>query len=199
MNELDKALEDIATIRSQIARGHLFRGFGPLTMAATGVLALVAAIVQSLFIDDLNSYLALWVSTAVVSVALIGIETFTRSRRMHSGLADELIHTAIEQFLPAAAAGALLTLIIVHFRPQDEVLLPGLWQIIFSLGIFAAGRSFPRAIFGVAAWYLLCGLGALAFADKTTAFSPWIMGVPFFVGQMLMAAILSHGLGDDHA
>lgn len=203
MNELEKALQDIATIRSQIARGHLFRGFGPLTMAATGVLALVAAIVQTLWIadpaDHMNAYLAVWIATAVISVALIGVETFTRSRRMHSDLADELIHTAIEQFLPAAGAGALLTLAIVHFRPQDEVLLPGLWQIIFSLGIFAASRSFPRAIFAVAAWYLLCGLGLLSFADKATAFSPWLMGVPFFVGQMLMATILSQGLGDDHA
>jgi hypothetical protein len=202
MKDLDEALSDIAAIRTQIARGILFRGFGPVTMAATGVLALLAAVMQALWIRDPASnvicYLALWIGTAVISIALIGIETVTRSRRMHSGLADEMIHSAIEQFLPAAAAGGLLTLVIVRFRLQDLSLLPGLWHIIFSLGIFAASRSFPRPIFAAGAWYLLSGLGALVFADKATAFSPWIMGLPFFFGQILIAAILYHGLGDDH-
>jgi hypothetical protein len=201
MKDLDEALADIAAIRTQIARGIPFRGFGPVTMAATGVLSLLAAAIQALWIPDpasnTTSYLRLWIGAAVISVALIGIETFTRSRRMHSSLADEMIHAAIEQFLPAGAAGGLLTLVIVHFRPQDLSLLPGLWQIIFSLGIFAASRSFPRPIFAAGAWYLVSGLWALVFADAETAFSPWLMGLPFFVGQMLIAAILYHGLGTD--
>ena len=203
MKDLDKALADIAAIRTQIARDSLFRGVGPATMAATGALALLAAVVQALWIVDpaahVTSYLALWIATALVSVALIGIETFTRSRRLHSGLADDMIQAAIEQFLPAGAAGALLTFVISQFRPQDLALLPGLWQIIFSLGIFAASRAFPRPIFAAATWYLLCGLGCLIFADRSTAFSPWLMGVPFCVGQSLIAAILYRGLGDDHA
>lgn len=203
MKDLDKALADIAAIRTQIARGIRYRGFGPMTMAATGVLALLAALIQAWVIADpaleTTSYLTLWIGAAVISIALIGIETFTRSRRMHSGLADEMVHSAIEQFLPAGSAGALLTLVITHFRPQDLALLPGLWQIIFSLGIFAASRSFPRPIFAAGAWYFLCGFGNFLFADRATAFSPWLMGVPFFVGQSLIAFILYHGLGDDHA
>jgi len=203
MIDLDKALADIATIRTQIARGIPYRGFGPMTMAATGALALLAAIIQAFCIADPASsmtwYLTLWIGAATIAIALIGIETFTRSRRMHSRLADEMIYGAIEQFLPAAAAGALLTFVLVRFRPQDLALLPGLWQIVFSLGIFAASRSFPRPIFAAGAWYFLCGFGILLFADKATAFSPWLMGVPFFVGQLLIAAILYHGLGEDHA
>jgi len=36
MRDLDKALADIGEIRSQIAAGTAFRGYGPATMAATG-------------------------------------------------------------------------------------------------------------------------------------------------------------------
>jgi fumarate reductase subunit D len=202
MKDLDEALADIAAIRTQIARGSLFRGFGPMTMAATGALALLAATIQAVWIadpaSDVASYLVLWIGAAVVSVALIAVETFTRSHRIHSGLADEMIHGAIEQFLPAGAAGALLTAVVARFRPQDLSFLPGLWQIIFSLGIFAASRSFPRPIFAAGAWYLASGLAVLSFADQETAFSPWVMGGPFFVGQILIAAILYHGIGDDH-
>jgi hypothetical protein len=202
MKDLDEALADIAAIRTQIARGSQFRGVGPATMAATGGLALLAAAIQAFWIadpaSDVAHYLVLWIATAILSVALIAVETITRSRRIHSGLADAMIHGAIEQFLPAGAAGALLTLVIVRFRPQDLSLLPGLWQVIFSLGIFAASRSFPRPIFAAGAWYLVSGLAILAFADNTIAFSPWIMGLPFFIGQTLIAGFLYHGIGDDH-
>ena len=105
MRDLDKALADITAIRSQMARGTEFRGYGPMTLAATGVLAIIAALLQSLWLPEpaANSlgYLALWVATAAISVALIGTEMVARTRRIHSGLADEMIHAATEQFIPA--------------------------------------------------------------------------------------------------
>ena len=44
MSDLDKALADIFAIRSQIAAGTAFRGYGPAAVAATGGLALLTAI-----------------------------------------------------------------------------------------------------------------------------------------------------------
>ena len=34
-------------------------------------------------------------------------------------------------------------------------MLPGLWQVLYSLGIFASCRLLPRSMFGVAVFYLL--------------------------------------------
>ena len=48
MRDLDKALADIFAIRSQIAAGTAFRGYGPATVAATGVLALATAVLQQM-------------------------------------------------------------------------------------------------------------------------------------------------------
>src|SRR6202163_2880948 len=194
MEELDRALADITAIRSQLARGTEFRGYGPMTVAATGFVAVGAAGIQALWLPDpagdLFDYVAIWVATAAVSILLIGIEMVARSRRIHSGLADAMIHAATEQFIPAGVAGALLTFVLFRFAPQCLWMLPGLWQIIFSLGLFASCRSLPRQIFAVAVWYLGTGLTALALASGAQAFSPYAMALPFGIGQLLMAAIL---------
>ena len=199
MRDSDKALADITAIRSQMARGTEFRGYGPMTLAATGVLAIIAALFQSLWLPEpaanIWGYLALWVATAAISVALIFIETVARTRRIYSGLADEMIHAATEQFIPGLA-GALLTFVLYRFAPQSLWMLPGLWQIVFSLGLFASCRSLPRAMFAAAVWYLAAGLGSLAFASGDHAFSPYAMAVPYGIGESLIALVLYRAVGE---
>jgi len=199
MNDLNKALADIEAIRIQMARDAEFRGYGPVTVATTGVLAILAAAVQAYWLPnpaaDAFSYIALWVVTALVSVILIGIEMVVRTRRIHSGLADEMIHAATEQFIPAGAAGALMTFVLFRFAPDSLWMLPGLWQIVFSLGFLASCRSLPRPMYAVGVWYLAAGLTCLALASGADAFSPWAMSIPFGVGQLAMAAILRESVG----
>jgi hypothetical protein len=201
MRDLEKALADISAIRTQMARGTEFRGYGPATVAATGVLALLAGAVQARWLPDpagqAEIYLALWVAVATVSAILIGIEMVARTRRIHTGLADEMIYAAVEQFMPAGVAGALVTFVVWRYAPQSLLLLPGLWQIIFSLGVFASCRSLPRPMFAVAVWYLAAGLANLAVVGEGHAFSPWAMAVPFAVGQLAMAAVIWRDVGDN--
>ena len=149
--------------------------------------------------SDALAYLALWVATAAVSVLLIGSEMVARTRRIHTGLADEMIHAATEQFIPAGVAGLLLTVVLYRYAPQDLWMLPGLWQIVFSLGLFASCRSLPRAMFAAAVWYLAAGLCSLAFANGTHAFSPYAMAVPYGVGQFYIALVLYRANGAVHA
>jgi hypothetical protein len=160
-------------------------------------------VVQAASIDDpvrdIARYLAIWVATAVVSVAVVGTEAVRRARRVHSGLADDMIRASAEQFLPAAIAGALVTVVIRHTADEALWMLPGLWQVVFSLGVFASCRSLPRPMLAIAVWYLATGLACLAFANGVSALSPWAMGVPFGVGQVLAAVLLkwNDGTRDD--
>lgn len=193
MSELHKALGDISNIRKQVALATQFRGYGPATLAATGVLALLAAVAQSIWLpepaDHMQTYLRIWLSTAVLSAALTGTQMYTRSRRIHSGLSDEMIRIAVEQFLPAAGAGFLITFVLVHYAPAAMWMLPGLWQVIFSLGIFSSCRFLPRPMVVAGVWYLLAGMVCLALGDER-ALAPWTMGLAFGVGQLLVAGIL---------
>src|ERR1039458_1515310 len=109
MNELYKALGDISSIRRQVAHSTEFRGYGPATLAATGGFAILAAGAQAIWLSDAANhiavYLAIWISTAILSAGLIGGQMVPRTHRIHSGMADEMIRMAVEQFLPAAGAG----------------------------------------------------------------------------------------------
>jgi hypothetical protein len=176
-----------------VARSTEFRGYGPATLAATGLFAAAAGAVQALWLPDpanrAVAYLAIWISTAIVSAALIGTQMRARTHRVHSGLANEMILMAVEQFLPAAAAGALLTFAIMRFVPGVVWILPGLLQIVFSLGVFSSCRFLPRPMLAAGAWYLATGIVCISLAGNR-ALSPWAMAVPYGVGQFLVAGIL---------
>jgi hypothetical protein len=200
MSDLDKALADIIAIRSQLAAGTAFRGYGPATMAATSAVAIVTAVLQHFFLDDPTRqpllFLVSWAIAAVVSLAMIGIEMRARSWRHHSGLADAMIHQAVEQFLPAGVAGVLLAVLLWKFAPEAVWMLPGLWQVLTSLGVFASVRSLPRSVALAGAWYFLAGFAVLLVASTHHVLSPWTMGLPFAIGQALMAAILYFASGE---
>jgi hypothetical protein len=110
-----------------------------------------------------------------------------------------MLHAATEQFIPAGVAGALLTFVLFRFAPETLWMLPGLWQLIFSLGFLASCRLLPRPMFVVGVWYLATGLASLALASGASAFSPWLMAVPFGVGQLVMGAILHASVAEEEA
>lgn len=197
MTELRQALVEISAIRSQVARVTQFRGYGPASIGATGALALLVATVQARWLGNLGqtlaTFLAIWVPTAAVSVLFTAIETIDRARRVHCGFAKEMIHSAVEQFLPALVVGLLLTIVLARVAPQESWMLPGLWAVIFSLGVFASCRFLPRPMFAVGLWYLASGLSCLVILGVPRTLSPWAMGIPFGIGQLLVAAVLQFG------
>ncbi|MBR0757132.1 hypothetical protein JQ604_33540 [Bradyrhizobium jicamae] len=201
MRDLDKALADILAIRSQIAAGTAFRGYGPATVAATSGIALLTTVAQHLWLANPTAnpvvFLVGWAAAAFVSAGLIWIEMQARSRRHHSGLADAMVQQAIEQFLPAAVAGVLLAILQWKFAPETLWMLPGLWQVLVSIGVFASVRSLPRTIALGGAWYFLSGFTVLLIASQSHTLSPWTMGVPFAIGQLLLAALLYFASGDN--
>ncbi len=193
MSELHKALGDISSIRRQMAQSTQFRGYGPATLAATGCIGFLAAAAQSIWLptpaNHLSAYLRIWMVTAVLSAAITGAQMVTRTRRIHSGFSNEMLRMAVEQFVPAPLAGVLITWVLVHYASPVLWILPGLWQVIFSLGIFSSCRFLPRPIMAAGVWYLVTGLLCLSLGDER-AFAPWAMGLAFGIGQLLIAGIL---------
>jgi hypothetical protein len=201
MPDVRRALSEIQSIRGYVARCMEFRGYGPLTLAITGMIAIAVASVQALWLGDprheFSRFLALWVAAAGASLLLIAVETIARARRLHSTLAMQMVYSAVEQLLPAIVTGILLTAVMVRAAPQSLWMLPGLWQLLFSLGVFASCRFLPRATFWVGVWYLATGLTCLALGGGDWAFSPWEMGIPFGIGHLMVAAVLQLEYGRD--
>ena len=196
MSELHRALAEIKHIRSQVARDTQFRGYGPASVAASGVLALVVAALQSHWVrneTDFREFAAVWIATALLSLTMVAIQTMFRARRVHCGLATEMVLAAVEQFLPALVVGTLLTAVVLGAAPREAWMLPGLWQLLFSLGVFASCRFLPRFTFAVGVWYLVSGLTTLIVQAESPALLPWTMGIAFGVGQLLVAAVFQYG------
>lgn len=192
--ELDQALAQISEIRRHVARSETFRGYRATTVAFSAIVAIAAAFAQGLLIADpaaqTGSWLALWVSGAALCLLVTGVEMAVRGARARSPWSIELAWMAIEQFSPSVLAGGLLTFVMAKFIPESMWMLPGLWAILFSLGVFASRRLLPRAVFWVAAWYMVAGVLCLAYGGPVSAFSPWTMGATFGAGQLLAAGIL---------
>ena len=203
MNDLNRALGDISSIRRQLADSTEFRGYGPATLAATGLIAVLAAAVQALWVPDpqnhTSSYLSIWICTATLSAVLTGAQMHRRTRRMHSSMSQEMMHMAVEQFLPSLGAGLLMTIVLVLYVPAAFWMLPGIWQVIFSLGIFSSCRFLPRPMLAAGAWYLLTGMVCISLGGNR-ALSAWGMGIPYGAGQLLVAGVLlfgTHGSADE--
>ena len=164
MSDLHVALGDIRGIRRQLAQSTQFRDYGPATLAATGAVAVLAAGLQAWLLPaaklkmNPGMYLAVWLPTAAVCALITGVQMVRRTQRMHSGLSNEMLRMAVEQFLPAVGAGLLLTLVLLKFAPAVLWMLPGLWQVLYSVGVFSSCRFLPRQLTAAAVWFLLTGL-----------------------------------------
>jgi hypothetical protein len=193
MSDFDQALDDIQNIRRQMARSTEFRGYGPATVAVTAVIAILSSAAQAKWVPDpanhIAGYLLLWISAAIASAGLAGAQMYKRSRRIHSELSDEMMLMAVQQFLPSVATSVFLTIVIVRYVPAIEWMLPGIWQLNFSLGIFSSCRFLPRPMLAAGVWYLITSLICVAIGGSG-ALSAWGMGIPFAVGQLIVAGVL---------
>jgi hypothetical protein len=192
--EVRKALADIAEIRAQLARSEVFRGYRSLTIGFSGVVGVLTAVVQALCLprpmERWEAYLVLWLGAAAVNVAVVGFEIWSRAGAAAMAVTRQTTVFAVEQFVPSLVAGGLITLVIARRASEAVWMLPGVWAVLFSLGIFASCRLLPRAIYVAGAWYLICGVLALAWGQGSAALSPWIMGIIFGGGQLLTAVLL---------
>jgi hypothetical protein len=193
--ELRDALSQIAEIRQQMARGEIFRGYRAATTAFSGMAAVLTGVIQwSLFPDATRKpFVLLWSAAAAICLTAVAIEMIIRTRRSSSQVQKQLTFLAIEQFVPSVMAGALLTWFFCAYLRAESWMLPGLWMILFSLGIFASARLLPRAVFAVAGFYLVAGIFTLLLtypADSIWRFSPWPMATAFGIGQFATASIL---------
>lgn len=200
--DLDDALGRISDIRAQLVRTEMFRDFRSLTVGFSGLLGIAAAGVQADCIpqpvERVSDYVDLWVGVALVNVLVVGAELAYRWSATDSPLKRRLTVLAIRQFTPCLVAGLALTVIVTRFAQDIAWTLPGLWAILFSLGVFACCRLLPRATFWVGLHYMASGTIALALGNGPHALSPWMMVGTFGFGQLLAAGILYYTLERSH-
>ena len=128
--ELRDALTQISEIRQQMTRSEVYRGYRSLTTGVSGMLAILGAVIQPLFIaspdSELGRYLIFWIGIAAVSAIVVGSEVWWRARTADSEVLQQMTRLAVEQLSPSLVVGALLTLCVFQTAPQVSWMLPGL-------------------------------------------------------------------------
>jgi len=192
--QLREALEQIAEIRHRMAQSELFRGYRAIPAAVSGILAVIAGAIQPLVVPDpvnqLGRYVGFWIVVAFVSVMIVLLTIAMRDWFVGCSETRKLTWLALFQFVPCILSGFALTMVVVKYAPEAGWLVPGLWQLFFSQGVFASCRFLPKAAYGVGGFYLLCGVLTLLLAREDWALSPLAMAIPFGVGQLYSAGVL---------
>jgi hypothetical protein len=193
------ALAQIAEIHEQMAKGEIYRGFRPGPMALSGIYGLLAGALQPWFVDsdDGIGFVRFWVSVAVLSGLTGGSATLFNYVLRDDAFARRRTHRVVEQFLPCLVAGVAVTAGLVWGSVSLVAYLPGLWAILFSLGLFSSRAYLPRATGWVALFYLAAGCGLLTLAPGGGSLSGWGVGSVFGIGQLGAALVLHTNLPRD--
>jgi len=190
--ELRDAIDQITTIRTQLAATERLRSLRAVPVALSGAMAFAAALVQQQWLadpaDDVARYLMLWVGTALLSGIAAAATVVRAVHRSESALGLANARLASLQFAPSILAGAIVTAFIALRLPGQIWLLPGMWQMLFGLGNLAAQQLLPMPARIVGLLFLASGAFCLWIGER--ALDPWAMGLPFATGQLSLAAIL---------
>lgn len=187
--DVREALLQIEEIHRHLERTVPYRGYRSVTIAMTGAIALLGAAAHALLVDDFTGeFVRFWLALAIVNLVLVLGEIAWDYRRLRSSREQQLTRRVVAQFLPSLSGGALVT-----FALQSAglvVWLPGLWAILFSMGVFASRPYLPHGVGWVGLFYLGAGGALLALAPFGLSLHPWGMGSAFGVGQIWLALVL---------
>ena len=186
--EIGQALSHIKEIRQALVGTQIYRGHRPITVAATGLIAVVAACL----IDPLVFSPALsWLAVGVVSFLVVGGEMAHDYYYSFGSTQQRLARQVLNQFLPPLGAGAAATYAILH-GDLSPTLLPALWAAFFGMSLFAARPYLGRGVGWVALFYTVAGISLFSPAGQATGFTA--MGLVFGFGQLFLALILQWNL-----
>lgn len=187
-----RALDQIAEIHRQIAKGEVYRGYRSLPVACSGAVGLGAAWLQphAPGSSDPMGFVRYWTAIAAVASFIGSSEIIYNYAVKEEASARRATRQVVGQFAPSLAAGAAITAIFTHLGAALVPLLPGVWAICFGLGTFACRPYLPRASGGIGVFYVAAGIALLWAAPPAASLSPWEVGGTFGCGQLLAAAVL---------
>ena len=191
--DLARALDRIEEIHAQVAKGEVFRGYRPVPVALAGAIGLLAAWLQPRLVPegDAARFLAFWLTVAAagfaVNAGVVGVG-YVRSR---DPFARRHTRQVVGQFVPCLLAGAVVSLALPAAEPGLVRLLPGLWALLFGLGVFASRPYLARATGWVALFFVVAGSALLAFPPVSLGVLGLAHGLVFGIG-LLAAAVVLH-------
>lgn len=161
-------------------------------MATIGFLTLFAAFLQPKIIPTggAKAFVCYWVVVAFVNAAIPFSHILFHFVAFESPLERLKTRNAVGQFLPCLVAGAFITFAVYQTSEAFLVFLPGIWSLLFGLGVYASRPYLPQATLWVAVSFFLGGVVLLALVPTGQSLWPWGMGLVFGFGLFLASFVL---------
>jgi len=191
--DVPQALDRIEEIHAQIAKGEVFRGYRPVPVAIAGAVGLLAGWLQPRLVPEGDGarFLGFWLAVALLNLGVNAAVIATGYARCGSRFARRHTRQVVGQFVPCLLAGGAVSLGLPSADPGLVRVLPGLWALLFGLGVFASRPYLARATGWVALGFVVAGTALLAFPPATFAALGLAHGGVFGVG-LLAAAVVLH-------
>jgi hypothetical protein len=168
----ERAIQDLSFIRRTMEGAASFTdvpGWGLVTIGCTAVATSAIAAAQ----PNAGRWISVWVAEAVLAVLIGGGMMWRKMRRHVQAGSPPVLSAPARKFLfgfwPAVFAGAVLTFALVDFNEvwRDHSVvpqaLPGLWLLLYGVGVTTAGAFSVRAVPLMGAGFMTLGTAALLF------------------------------------
>lgn len=203
--QLRQALSDIAEIRQRMDQAENYRGFRSVAIGISGVFVLVGAIaqvqvknagwVQSTF-GSKDGYLRIWLFVALASLVVTAAEMLLRGFISPRAGVWRMHRRLVFLLSPSLIVGAVLTAVICINRDVNDVatnqywILPGMWAVVYGLGLVSCCLHLHRSTFWAATYYLMAGGVYFYLNWATRELAAWHMVAIFGFGQLLLGGLL---------
>jgi len=154
----ERAIESLEFIRTTMARSAPFTAVSGAGGMAMGVLALVAAGFGRSSSSN-EQWLAVWVASAAVAVPVGFVLMRAKARRHDLALWSAAGRRFAQGFVPAIAAGAVLTFGLVRADAVD--LVPAVWLLLYGAGVLAGSSSSVPVLAWMGALFMVLGVVSL--------------------------------------
>ena len=152
------ALENLRYIRGAMERAGSFTavpGLGGVLMGSTAVAAAWMAGPQT----AQGRWLAVWMAEAAVALLVGIVAAFWKARRLDVPLLSGPGRKFVAGFAPAMLAGGVLTAGL--WQAGMDHLLPGVWLLLYGVGVVSGGASSVRVVWLMGACFMAAGTAAV--------------------------------------
>ena len=154
----ERAMESLEFIRTTMARSAPFTAVSGRGGVAMGVLALLAAALGRSTSSD-QQWLMTWIGSATVAVPMGFVLMRAKAQRYELALWSAAGRRFAQGFVPAIAAGAVLTFALVRIDAIE--LVPAAWLLLYGAGVLAGSSSSVPVLAWLGALFMVLGVASL--------------------------------------
>jgi hypothetical protein len=183
------AIEDLRFIRETMERSGSFTAVPGWGGAAMGLTALAAAVVASHQASAV-AWLLTWLGEGLLAALIGAAATARKVRAARVPVLSRPAQKFALSLAPPLIAGGLLT--IAFYRAGLFSVMPGMWLLLYGVGVMTAGAYSVRVVPVMGLCLMLVGVAALF---SPPGWGDWFLGAGFGGLQIIFGLIIARRYG----